>query len=46
MSPALGVHVGQQNMTMPEMRKLWKDLDEAQGRLDFRLGSFLRSTTG
>ena len=30
MSPALGVHVGQQNMTMPEMRKLWKDLDEAR----------------
>ena len=30
MSLALGVHVGQQNMTMLEMRTLWKELDEAR----------------
>ncbi|MBT6245174.1 MAG: LLM class flavin-dependent oxidoreductase [Gammaproteobacteria bacterium] len=30
MSLALGVHVGQQNLTMLAMRKLWKDLDEAR----------------
>ena len=24
---SLGVHVGQQNMSMPEMRALWRDLD-------------------
>lgn len=29
MSPALGVHIGQQNLTMDEMRALWTRCDEA-----------------
>lgn len=29
MSISLGVHVGQQNMTMDEMRKLWRKLDSS-----------------
>ena len=28
MSLRLGVHVGQQNMTMDAMRQLWRKLDE------------------
>ena len=28
MTIALGVHVGQQNMAMDDMRRLWRKLDE------------------